>query len=162
MLRNVFNKDIELVHILYTNPQTVDYLCHAPMPIEEFRQQFNRMSEKDYFWIYQNEAGVDCGMITADLLNERGQHTAKLGSMAILPDFRGKGHGKTLLIEVEQKLQAEGIQRIQLVTHIDNLVTISLYKKFGYKIEGKKIEKHAERSPGNFVDAIVMAKCALG
>ena len=68
--------------------------------------------------------------------NHRRKHVAKIG-MIVHEDFRQKGVGKALLeAMVDMSDRWLSIKRIELEVYTDNEAAISLYKKFGFEIEG--------------------------
>jgi len=74
-------------------------------------------------------------------------------SLAIHPQFRGKGVGKLLLNSIENVFRALGIKRIILEVATTNRTAISLYRKFNYKIHGIIGKYYPDGS-----DAYIMSK----
>ena len=68
----------------------------------------------------------------------------------------GKGLGKQLLQALEDWSASRDITRLELTVMCHNEHAISLYKSYGFKIEG--IKKQALRVDGRFVDEYYMAK----
>ena len=84
------------------------------------------------------------------------RHSAKLAVM-VAPYYQEKGVGsslmKRLMDEADEKL---GLRRIELLVLTDNIPAISLYKKFGFKIEATR--KNAAVKDGKFVDEYFMGR----
>ena len=84
------------------------------------------------------------------------RHSAKLAVM-VAPYYQEKGVGsslmKRLMDEADEKL---GLRRIELHVLTDNIPAISLYKKFGFKIEATR--KNAAVKDGKFVDEYFMGR----
>jgi RimJ/RimL family protein N-acetyltransferase len=75
--------------------------------------------------------------------------------MALLPDFRGKGHGRTLIETALADAHRVGLTRIGLCTFSGNDRAIALYESVGFKHEG--VLKHAVLIDGQYRDMILMA-----
>lgn len=59
---------------------------------------------------------------------------AELLSIAVHPSAQGIGAGKTLLLELEEKIKEKGGERVSLTTDLeDNDNTIRFYKSLGYE-----------------------------
>lgn len=84
------------------------------------------------------------------------RHSAKLAVM-VAPYYQEKGVGSSLMRrlmdEADEKL---GLRRIELLVLTDNIPAISLYKKFGFKIEATR--KNAAVKDGKFVDEYFMGR----
>lgn len=59
--------------------------------------------------------------------------TATINRLAISPNEQGKGLGKSLITELEQKLQRRGIKKIAIMIHVSNTQVIPFYEKLGFK-----------------------------
>ena len=81
-------------------------------------------------------------------------HVAKLG-MGLLPSFRGRGIGQTLVEKALSDARRLGLARIELTVHADNRRAISLYDRMGFKKEG--LAKDAVFIDGVYKDVIMMA-----
>lgn len=86
----------------------------------------------------------------------RRRHVASFG-MSVHDDFQRLGVGKALM-EAALNLADNwlNITRLELEVYTDNAPAISLYKKYGFEIEGT-LRKHAFRD-GKFVDSYYMAR----
>ena len=66
---------------------------------------------------------------------------AKIMSIAVKSDYRGKGIGKALLEEAIERCKRRKKKMITLEVRISNLQAQELYKKYGFEIVGK-LEKY--------------------
>lgn len=74
---------------------------------------------------------------TASVKTERGRNVY-LCSMAVTPDYYGKGIGYRILEEVEKTAITKGCLTISLETSAPLVNAINLYEKFGFKRTGNK------------------------
>ncbi len=82
------------------------------------------------------------------------QHSGVLG-MGLLPEFRGQGLGKSLLLQALQSSREAGIRRVELEVYASNRIAISLYEKHGFLQEG--IKHSARILDGHTEDIVCMA-----
>lgn len=66
------------------------------------------------------------------------RHAGRLG-MGVQKIHRGQGIGPRLLESAIQKAFASHIDRIELEVFASNRAAVSLYEKFGFRLEGRKI-----------------------
>ncbi len=74
-------------------------------------------------------------------------------SVAVRPEYRGKGIGKRMLMEVENILKKKGAEYVYLEVEENNVAARRLYESLGYK-EAGKIERYYPWG----ANAIVMVK----
>jgi len=63
-------------------------------------------------------------------------HCGTLG-IGLLPQFRGKGIGRTLMQRVIDAAFAFGLTRVELTVRETNVNAIALYKSLGFEVEGR-------------------------
>lgn len=71
------------------------------------------------------------------LLYRAGTSIARLYSIAVLPEFAGRGIGTQLLAAAEQAARARGCAAVRLEVHERNAGAISRYQKNGYRLFGR-------------------------
>ena len=79
-------------------------------------------------------------------------HRGWLYYVAVSPQYRRRGIGKTLMTRVENELRAMGCPKINLQVRAWNIGTVAFYKKLGYQIEervslGKRLIVDDQRPP---------------
>jgi len=82
------------------------------------------------------------------------EHSGVLG-MALLPEYRGKGIGRTLAERTIRAAAAKGIERIELEVFASNQRAIRLYERLGFQHEG--IKRNARKLDGSYNDILLMA-----
>ena len=77
----------------------------------------------------------------------------RIGSVAVLDRYRGKGLGKRLLKACEKEFRRRGVARFMLEVAVDNQDAVRLYEGNGYRVVGV-VEGYYSRGK----DAYVMEK----
>jgi ribosomal-protein-alanine N-acetyltransferase len=80
----------------------------------------------------QEESIIGCGCFWA-ILEE-----AHLTLLAVHPEYQGQGLGQLLLYTLLKNAQERGLERATLEVRASNQEALSLYKKFGFKIAGRR------------------------
>jgi ribosomal-protein-alanine N-acetyltransferase len=88
-------------------------------------------------------AGLDHGGEVADVM-----------TIAVAPRAQGRGFGRLLLAELEQRAQARGAAHVILEVRADNVAALGLYERSGYAVLSTRRRYY---QPGD-VDAVVMRK----
>lgn len=81
-------------------------------------------------------------------------HVGSLG-IGLLPQFRGRGLGASLIQAALQEAATRGFVRVELTVRADNARAISLYRKCGFTREGEC--RDAIFADGNYEALIMMA-----
>ena len=89
-------------------------------------------------------------------MNPRTRHAGHFG-IAVRDDWQGKGISTELMkVCVDLADNWLGLARLDLRVYVDNAPAISMYKRFGFEIEGT--HKRFAFRDGKYVDAHVMAR----
>jgi ribosomal-protein-alanine N-acetyltransferase len=88
-------------------------------------------------------AGLDHGGEVADVM-----------TVAVAPRGQGRGSGRVLLAELEQRARARGTGHVILEVRADNVAALGLYERSGFAVLSTRRRYY---QPGD-VDAIVMRK----
>lgn len=59
--------------------------------------------------------------------------TSELTGLCVIPELRGKGHGRAILLDIVDVLRAEGPRIIALDVQTDNDIALGLYLKAGFR-----------------------------
>lgn len=81
-------------------------------------------------------------------------HCGVLG-IGLLPQFRGQGLGKRLILRTLDTARAFGLTRVELRVREDNASAIALYRKIGFVEEG--LQRNAVRLDGSYENTVTMA-----
>ena len=88
----------------------------------------NDKNDKIIAVIHGNNPGIKCF-----------QHIISNITIAVLPEYQGRGIGKRIFSEFIQDIKKNrpNINRIELYTRESNIKGINLYKTLGFEVEGK-------------------------
>lgn len=68
-------------------------------------------------------------------LNRKNETLSEIGLIAVSKTSRGLGVGKKIINESIIKSKKAGFNEIQVVTQLDNIAAVSLYKSTNFKIK---------------------------
>ena len=158
IIRRAEPGDYEAVTRIFAGPKVVWGTLQLPFPsIEYWRKRMADPAEGYYSLLAcaGNEVAGELGLLTFPNAPRR-RHAGTL-FMAVRDDWQGKGIGSSLMqAAVDMADKWLNLLRLELEVYTDNEPAISLYKKFGFVIEGKLV-RFAYRD-GQYVDAFSMAR----
>ncbi len=77
--------------------------------------------------------------------------------MSLLPEFRGIGIGKAMLMALLNWARAnEKIEKVNLRVHSKNVSALQLYEKLGFREEGREV-RGVKLAVGKYDDVICMS-----
>jgi ribosomal protein S18 acetylase RimI-like enzyme len=82
----------------------------------------------------------------AVVLYRRGFHSARLYSLAVAEAARGRGVGRMLLSEAEERARARGCVSLRLEVREDNAAALRLYERAGFEVVGRTAEYYEDGS----------------
>jgi RimJ/RimL family protein N-acetyltransferase len=125
-------------------------------PLENVTNFVLRNIERGYPQFVVLSAGTVVGW--CDVIPNRSRviysHCGTLG-VGLLPEFRGKGIGRTLMQRTIDAAFAFDLTRIELTVREGNVNAIALYKSLGFEIEG--LHRNAVRIEGEYENLYSMA-----
>jgi [ribosomal protein S18]-alanine N-acetyltransferase len=83
------------------------------------------------------------------------RQAAELASIAVLPEFRGRGVATSLLKAAINKVRREGIAAMWLMVRSDNKTAASLYRKLGFVRTSRISGYYEDGSPGTRMRAVL-------
>ncbi|PSP95010.1 ribosomal-protein-alanine N-acetyltransferase [Halobacteriales archaeon QS_4_62_28] len=100
-----------------------------------------------------DDVSVLLGYVVADTVPNHGTPLGHVKDLAVAPDYRGQGVGRTLLERAVEVLESVDAGSVKLEVRITNEAAISLYRSFEFE--------HRRTIPnyyGNGEDALVMMR----
>ncbi len=138
-------EDLEGVH-------TVDELSFSmPWPLSSYRFELLE-NPSSMLWLaeagWQNGNKAVVGMIVVWMLVDE----AHIATIAVHPDYRGRGIGRHLLVHSLQEALHKGATQATLEVRVGNLIAQNLYREFGFRIVGRRAKYYQD----NYEDALIM------
>lgn len=156
-LRLVEASDLDAILRLRNDFSTWSFLGD-PLPLKPGRQQkwlasVNESADKTYF-IAEDAPGALAGVVRTDE-HDLLHRSIRIG-VDVVPSRRGKGLGKRVFGAVLRYcFDHLGVHRVWLAVLKTNTVAMSMYRKFGFKVEGRYRE--AVFRGGRWVDYVIMS-----
>ena len=154
VIRHSEPEDYKAVHLVYSSPRAMAETLGVPYASE---QEWLAGERDDNVSIVACVRGEVVGHLALSIyMNPRTRHAGHFG-IAVRDDWQGKGIGSELMKAcVDLADNWLGLARLDLRVYVDNEPAVSLYKKFGFEIEGT--HKQFAFRDGEYVDAHVMAR----
>ena len=97
--------------------------------------------------------GLVAGRIVASVMAGYDGHRGWLNYVAVCPEHRRRGYGRTILAEAERLLRAAGCPKINLQIRRTNSSVIAFYEKAGFAMDdvasmGKRLERDDKPEAG--------------
>src|SRR5271166_3294580 len=144
MIRRALEGEAETVHRVVHAAYThyIDRIGKPPGPmLDDYAQRI----ADGQTWVLE-----DAGRIAGILVLEEGADGFLLDNIAVLPEYQGKGLGRTLIEFAEAEARRRGYREIRLYTHVLMTENIALYRRVGF------VETHRVSEKG--YDRVYMAK----
>jgi ribosomal-protein-alanine N-acetyltransferase len=144
-IRSMLANDLERVH-------EIDGLSFsAPWPPSSYRFELFE-NPASHMWVAEAhlpDGKMDVvGMIVVWLIVDE----AHIATLAVHPEFRGRGIGRTLLFTALRECIAWGARMATLEVRESNLPAQALYRDFGFDIDGRRPRYYVD----NNEDALIM------
>ncbi|GEM74498.1 GNAT family N-acetyltransferase [Vibrio sagamiensis] len=157
IIRRTESSDARAIKEIYECENAYKGTLQLPLPSQDmWDRRISNMPDHVYSYValLDNEIVGNLGFEVCT--NPRRRHVGSLG-MGVKDNVQGKGVGSALLAKVIDLADNWlNLTRLELTVYVDNKRAISLYKKFGFEIEGES--KAFAFRQGEFVNAYHMAR----
>jgi putative acetyltransferase len=157
MRRLATENDLHQVFAIYMHQDVVPFLGYDPMPLDGFRQVYRDLLQSGCFFVYE-VSGRIAGFYKASRHPGRAHHVAYLGTLAVNPEFQGKGIARSMVEDAIDRLRESGVKRVELTVESDNPRAIAFYRKMGFAVEGTLRKFYKRASDAHYVDDHIMAR----
>ena len=123
---------------------------HQPWPPAAFDVELINANAR--CWVAEVEGRVTAALVIWRVLDE-----AHIATIAVHPDFRQRGIGKTLLRVGMQSAFAEGARIYHLEVRAGNLAAQKMYTEFGYEIVGRRAKYYKDNSEDALLMSLIIA-----
>ena len=104
--------------------------CNLTRPWNDPNKDFDRKKgySEDLFIVLEYE-----NKVIGTVMGGYDGHRGIMNYLAVSPNFRGKGFGKMLVKEIENKLKQLGCPKVNLLVRSDNVEVSNFYEGIHYK-----------------------------
>ncbi len=156
MRRAATEDDLEAVHAIYMHASVIPYLAHDPMLLDTFRPIYAGLIAGG-LQVWEVDGRI-AGFYRAPRHEGRAHHVAMLSTLAMHPDFQGKGVAREMVEDAIERLAREGVTRIELMAEADNPRGLAFYRKLGFETEGSLRKAYRRAGEAEAVDEAFMAR----
>jgi len=78
--------------------------------------------------------GFACASVPRDYPLDVSEFVGAIDDVYVLPEFRGRGIGKRLVVESLKKMKDKGVNTVRLTVLTENKTAIKLYEELGFRI----------------------------
>jgi ribosomal-protein-alanine N-acetyltransferase len=137
--------------------QAIDSISFSmPWPLSSYRFELLE-NPSSMLWVAETSLPegktVVVGMVVVWMIMEE----AHIATIAVHPDFRGRGIGRQLLACSLQEAILKGASQATLEVRVGNVVAQNLYREFGFQAVGRRPKYYQD----NFEDALIMTAFGL-
>lgn len=157
IIRHSQASDLQGIKSIYAQKQAYSNTLHLPYQSDVlWQQRLANTSDNNINLVAEQDEEI-IGQISLIVMDRpRRRHVATFG-MGVSNLHMGKGVGSKLLEAILDLADNWlNLTRIELEVYVDNEVAISLYRKFGFEVEGTS--KNYAFKNGKYVDALFMAR----
>jgi len=157
MRRLANTSDFESVYSIYMHEEVVPFLGVDPMSKEEFEPIFTSLVSSKCFFVVEL-AGIVKGFYRVTRHEGRANHGAYLGTLAVSPEEKGSGFAFRMVTDAIERLNEQGVLRVELMLEADNPRALAFYKKLGFVQEGTMRAAYKRASQAHYIDELILAK----
>jgi L-phenylalanine/L-methionine N-acetyltransferase len=160
VIRRAETRDAEAIAATFCAPLAMAGTLQSPFPsTSSWTKRIGEIPAGDYLLVAELDGRVvgNLGLHAASK-SPRRRHVGSVG-MAVHDDWHRRGVGTALLAAaIHLADNWIGYSRLELTVYTDNAAALTLYRKFGFDVEGTA-RRYALRD-GEMVDAYMMARQA--
>jgi putative acetyltransferase len=134
MIRSARPDDIEAVHGIYMHASVIPWLSHDAMDLNAFRAVFAGLLAAENFFVEERDGAV-AGFYRVTRYEGRASHVAEIGTLAVHPDWQGRGLAREMIAAALAELKAAGVIRVQLLVEPENARGLAFYERVGFHKE---------------------------
>ena len=156
MIRKATAADFDFIFELYMHPLINPWLLYEPMSKTDFQPIFENLLSRKVIFVFEqhNKAVGMCKLVPEE---HRCAHGLYIGSVAVHPNYAGKGYGHLLMEEIKTKAATEGFKRLELSVATVNDKAIRMYERCGFVKEGVLRNYTYLKAENKYLDEQVMS-----
>lgn len=158
VVRKAKREDWKAILHIQQSDSVFPYVGHPRRPTERRvkKRWLERLAEPHVLTLVAVSDGDVVGYIRLKRGEGLGSLVGEISTVAVRPDFQGRGIGRRLTEEVLGVADGFGLRRLRLTVHEDNDMAIRLYRRMGFEIEGR--EREAVRRGRGFIGLLIMGR----
>ena len=127
--------DEELLIIVDANKNHIDGEIFRQFSNLDILRKFFFRSNKDISRVRTDSPIIlkDDKIVGINIVINLSDTASYIWIIALLPEYRGKGLGKYLMLKAHENCQKANVDQMILDVTVDNFIAFNLYKKLGYK-----------------------------
>ncbi len=123
------------------------------------KEELQGWLENDKLFLYIAEDGENVlGLLKAARGNDQRNRHAAFLSIAIHPEYRGKGIAKELTLTGLDDMKKDGIVIARAYVYSDNLASVNAVLRLGFTFAGSVHKHHLNEKTGQYVDDLIFHK----
>jgi ribosomal-protein-alanine N-acetyltransferase len=135
--------------------QAIDRLSFSlPWPESAFSYELTK-SDHSHSYVVEEDPGAGTPQVVAMAVVWVIVDEAHIATIAVHPDWRGRGLGKLLLRQILADAQDSGLKTVLLEVRSGNQAAQGLYHQFGFRVVGRRPRYYQD----NHEDALLMTLC---
>jgi len=156
-IRRAQQGDAEAIMATFASPRAMAGTLQLPYPSAEiWRKRIADQGPEDFMLVAEVKGTVVGNLGLHPAGRARRRHAASVG-MSVRDDMQRQGVGTALLLAaIDIADHWLNYTRLELTVYTDNIAAVTLYRNFGFVIEGT-LQGFAYRN-GRYVDAYTMAR----
>lgn len=144
-IRQMTSDDIEQV-------LAIDQMSFSmPWPISAYKYELNE-NQNSKLWVAEVESAGKARKVIGIIVVWFIMDEAHIATIAVHPDFRGRGIAHTMLVIAIKEAIQQGSTRATLEVRATNSVAQSIYRRFRFEIVGHRLRYYGD----NNEDALIM------
>ena len=151
---DTWNEGIKRKFFIYNGTNTL----RGKKDISKANKMYSNKSKHEFTFFARDKSNRkivgSCGAYGKE--KGRTRHRVELGWM-VHPDYAGRGIATKLLKRVIKEAKKKGIKRIEAEAAVENIASVRLAKKCGFKVEGRK-KMGLLIDDGRYVDTLIFGK----
>lgn len=159
VVRHAEPKDCDELHRLLTHADIANWTVGVPFAsLEQVSRTILPSNDQQYTLVATSSLDELMGVVRLEVYAAaRLRHVARIGPLAVSPDWQGQGVGAQLLRQVLTLADDWlNLHRLELLVYANNPGAIALYEKHGFAIEGTL--RDVAFQGGHYIDAHIMSR----
>lgn len=138
-IRRVSQEDLEAFVEAYMRAyaEFTEYKYHTRAEVKNYFKWLYKRDKEGGFVAEDEGKAIGFAFGDGNWINSNGEKVLEIHEVFVLPEYRGKGIGKALMLKLLEYGKERGLKEAELWVGEKNERAIKFYKKLGFKEDGK-------------------------